>query len=236
MPKGSADINLISPSLFSDVMWFEMDDFIKEVLPKGIDIRVDADTIGKTKIFNTKDYDYNTSGLRKLLDKLRDEVKNSSDASFTGVKKLKSGKKNDGTPSNYFIDFVLVINSTPTKSITPVSFSIDKSKKRQATSVRNVILKRVKELGNKRKRKKNARKNAIKNLTKAKKIAKRLKSAKRNTTKSKLAYEKIKLYNKSQKQLDLAFNKGNLSKEQYDKFTNELLRLIFEAKKEGGII
>jgi polyhydroxyalkanoate synthesis regulator phasin len=51
-----------------------------------------------------------------------------------------------------------------------------------------------------------------------------------------LAYEKIKLYNKSQKQLDLAFNKGNLSKEQYDKFTNELLRLIFEAKKEGGII
>ena len=235
-PKGATNVNLISPSIYSDVMWFELDDFIRDVLPKGIFIRIDGDSAGSTRIFNTNTYDYNKSGVRKVLDKIREEVNNSSDASFTGVRKLRSGKKNDGKPENYFIDFVLVINSVPTKSITPVPFKLDKSQKKQATSVRNVILQRVKQLTNKRKRKKNARKTAKKNLKEAKKLVVRQRNAKSSDYKRRLAEEKIKQYNKSQRHLDSAYNKGNLTKEQYDKFTKELLRLIFEAKKEGGII
>lgn len=236
IPQEGCDPNVISPSVYADVMWFELDEFIRDVLPKCIYIRVDADNLGKTKIFNTLNYDYNLSGVRKIVDKIRDEVRNSSDASFTGVKKLRPKKANDGTPENYFIDFVLVINSVPTKPITPISYTLSTTQKKQVTSVRNAILSRVKDLSNKKKRRKNARKTAIKNIGEIKKKNKRLKRAKSTDFKKKLAYQRLKDYLKTKKQLQSAFNKGNLTQEQFDKFNTEVDNLIEQVKKEGGII
>jgi len=236
VPKEGCDPNLISPSVYADVMWFELDDYIRDVLPKCIYVRVDADNLGKTKIFNTANYNYETSGLRNLLDKVRDEVKNSSSASFTGVKRLRRGKPNDGTPENYFIDFVLVINSNPTKPINPVIYKVPKEKKKDVTSVRNAILARVKDLTNKRKRRKNARKNAKKNLTDIKKINKRIIKAKSPDYKRKLNLDKINKFLKALKQLDTAFNRGNMNEEQYNRFKEQLNKAIEDAKREGGII
>jgi len=236
IPQEGCDPNIISPSVYADVMWFELDEFIRDVLPKCIFIRVDGDSSGKTKIFNTLNYDYNGSGVRKIIDKIRLEVKNSSDASFTGVKKLKPNKANDGTPENYFIDFVLVINSVPTSSITPISYTLSTTQKKQVTSVRNAILSRVKDLSNKKKRRKNARKNAIKNIGSIKKKNKRLKKAKSPDFKRRLAFERLKEFLKAKKQLQTALNRGNLTQEQFDKFNNDLDMLIEQVKKEGGII
>lgn len=236
VPKEGCDPNLISPSVYADVMWFELDDYIRDVLPKCIYVRVDADNLGKTKIFNTANYNYQSSGLRNLLDKVRDEVKNSSSASFTGVKRLRMGKPNDGTPENYFIDFILVINSNPTKPINPVIYKVPKEKKKDVTSVRNAILARVKDLTNKRKRRKNARKNAKKNLTDIKKINKRIIKAKSPDYKRKLNLDKINKFLKALKQLDTAFNRGNMNEEQYNRFKEQLNKAIEDAKREGGII
>ena len=236
IPQEGCDPNIISPSVYADVMWFELDEFIRDVLPKCIYIRVDADNLGATKIFNTLNYDYNRSGVRALLDKIREEVGNSSDASFTGVKKLKPNKANDGTPENYYIDFILVINSTPTKPITPISYTLSPTQKKQVTSVRNAILTRVKDLSNKKKRRKNARKNAIKNIVEIKKKNKRLQKAKSPNFKKKLAFERLKEFLKAKKQILTAYNRGNLTKEQYDKFNSELDNLIEQVKKEGGIV
>jgi hypothetical protein len=236
VPQEGCDPNVISPSVYADVMWFELDEFIRDVLPKCIFIRVDGDSSGKTKIFNTLNYDYNRSGVRKIIDKIRLEVKNSSDASFTGVKKLKPNKANDGTPENYFIDFILVVNNVPTSSITPISYTLSTTQKKQVTSVRNAILSRVKDLSNKKKRRKNARKSAIKNIGSIKKKNKRLKKAKSPDFKQRLAFERLKEFLKAKKQLQTAFNRGNLTQEQFDKFNADLDRLIEQVKKEGGIV
>jgi predicted RNA-binding protein associated with RNAse of E/G family len=51
-----------------------------------------------------------------------------------------------------------------------------------------------------------------------------------------LSFQRIKDYLKAKKQLQSAFNKGNLTKEQYDRFVAEVDRLIEIIKKQGGII
>jgi hypothetical protein len=236
IPKEGCDPNTLTPIAYTDIPWFDLDEQIRLVLPKCIYVRVDCDFIGQTKIFNTLNYDYKRSGLFKLLEKLREEVKNSSSASFQGVRRLRPKKTNDGTPENYFIDFVLTINNKPTKSIVPIEYKPTKEQKKTATSVRNVIISRIKDLGNKKRRRVNARKTAIKNIKEIKTKNKRLKNAKSEGYKKKLAYQRLKDYLKTKKQLLSAFNKGNLTKEQYDKFVAEVDNLIEIVKKQGGII
>jgi hypothetical protein len=236
IPKDGCDVNTITPVAYTDIPWFELDETIRDVLPKCIYIRVDCDSIGKTKIFNTLNYDYNKSGLRNLLEKLREEVQNSSTASFQGVKKLRPNKTNDGTPENYFIDFILTLNNVPTKSIVPIDYTPTKQQKKTSVSVRNAIISRIKDLSNKKKRRIKARKNAIKNIGEIKKKNKRIQNAKSEDFKNKLSFQRIKDYLKAKKQLQSAFNKGNLTKEQYDRFVAEVDRLIEIIKKQGGII
>ena len=234
--EASEDVNLISPSVYDDVAWFELDNYIREVLPKGIFIRVDAGDLGTTKIFNTSKYKYKQSGVYKISENIRKKVKNDSDAHFTGVKKLRDKKPNNGNPKNYFIDFILVVGLTAIKPLEPVIYNVPKEQKKIVTSVKNAILERVKELNLKKKRKSSARKNANKNLTNVKKIAKRQTNAKTENTQKKLALDLIKEYNKAIKQLDNALNRGNLTKEQYDRFYDELQKKIINAKKDGGLI
>lgn len=238
VPKEGCDVNFISPSIVANVGWFELDDFIRDVLPSCIYISIDAGDFGKTKIFNTLNYNYTKNGVKKIVDNIRDFVNNDSgvDVTFTGEKRLRKGKTNDGTPENYYIEFILVVNSEPIKDINPVLFNVPKSQKKQVTSVKNAILSRVKELGNKKKRRKRARRTAIKNISNVRKLAKRQVNAKTVDYKRKLAYKKIKEYNRAIKQIQSAFNKGNLTEDQYNRFINEINQLIIQVKKEGGII
>ncbi len=236
LPKESSDINYIPPSAISDFAWFDVDEFIKEVLPKNIDIMLDAGKLGSTKIFNTSKYDYEKSGVKKIYEKIRDKVDNKSGGFFTGVKKLKKGKKNNGNPKNYYIQFVLVLDLNPVKKIDPIIYSIPKSEKKKATTVKNAILNRLKQLGNKKKRRASARKTAKKNIKEIKNLKSREKRAKSNKYKTELAIKKIDQYNKTLKQLQNALNKGNITQEQYDKFEKEIIAIITEIKKQGGLI
>jgi len=238
VPKEGCDVNFISPSIVANVGWFELDDFIRDVLPACIYISIDAGEFGKTKIFNTLNYNYTKNGVKKIVDNIRDFVNNDSgvDVTFTGEKRLRKGKTNDGTPENYYIEFILVVNSEPIKDINPVLFNVPKSKKKEVTSVKNAILSRVKELSNKKKRRKRARRTAIKNIGNVKKLAKRQVNAKSVDYRRKLAYKKIKEYNRAIKQIQSAYNKGNLTEDQYNRFINEINELIIQIKKEGGII
>jgi len=238
IPKEGCDVNYISPSIYSNVNWFELDDFVRDVLPKCIFIRLDAGDYGDTKIFNTLNYNYTKSGVKNIVDNIRDFVNNNSgvDVSFTGEKKLRKGKTNDGTPENYYIDFILVINSEPIREINPVIFNVPREQRKKVTSVKNAILSRVKDLSLKKKRKSNARKTAKKNITKLSKINKRQKKSVNPKFKNKLAQEKDKQYKSMQKQLDNAFNKGYLTQEQFDKFSAELLKKTLDNRRDGGLI
>jgi len=238
LPKEGCDVNYISPSIYSNVNWFELDDFINEVLPKCIFIKLDAGQYGQTKIFNTLNYNYTKSGVKNIVDNIREFVNGNSglDVSFTGQNKLRKGKANDGTPENYYIDFVLVINSEPLREIEPVIFNLPREERRKVTSVKNAILTRVKDLNLKKKRRKNARKTAIKNIDRLRSINKRQIRSRNPKFKKKLATEKDRQYKSMQRQLDNALNKGYLTQDQYDKFSAELLKKTLDNRRDGGLI
>jgi len=238
LPKEGCDVNYISPSIYSNVNWFELDDFINEVLPKCIFIKLDAGQYGQTKIFNTLNYNYTKSGVKNIVDNIREFVNGNSglDVSFTGQNKLRKGKTNDGTPENYYIDFVLVINSEPLRDIEPVIFNLPREERKKVTSVKNAILTRVKDLNLKKKRRKNARKTAIKNIDRLRSINKRQQRSRNPKFKKKLAQEKDRQYKSMQRQLDNALNKGHLTQDQYDKFSAELLKKTLDNRRDGGLI
>ena len=98
------------------------------------------------------------------------------------------------------------------------------------------ILSRVKDVSNKKKRRKNARKNAIKNIGEIKKKNKRLQKAKSPNFKKRLGFERLKEFLKAKKQIQTALNRGNLTQEQFDRFNAELDKLIDQIKKQGGIV
>lgn len=235
-PKEECNPNYISPSVYDGVPWFGLDEFISEVLPKCINMKVNAGSLGETKIFNTLNYSYKRSGVSDIIDNVREEMSNGSGAEFTGVKKLMPNKPNDGTPENYYIEMVLVINETPIVELQPIIFNVPKEEKKIVTSVKNAINERVKQLNLKNKRRVKARKSAIKNVKKLKDLNKRQQRSRNTTFKDKVAQEKLKQYKAMQRQLDSALNKGNLTQEQYDKFSAELLKRTLDNRKQGGIL
>lgn len=237
-PKEACDVNYISPTIYADIAWFDLDDYIKNVLPDCIFIRVDAGDFGKTKIFNTRNYNYTQKGVRNITEKLREYLNNNSglDISFTGFKKLKRGKTNDGTPENYYIDFILVINGNPTKDIDPVIFNIPREERPKATKVKEVIINRIKELTNKKKRKKRARKSAKETINKLKRLSQIQKQSKKKETKDKYAELKMLYFEQRRKQLDKDLQQGLLTREQYVKYINDMYERVFTNLKKGGEI
>ena len=236
-PKEECNPNYVSPSVYDDVDWFSLDEFIQEVLPKCINMKVSGSEFGDTKIFNTMNYTYEGSGVKSIIDGVRDYVENKSGgASFSGVKRLRKGKTNDGTPENYYIDMVLVLDDIPTSDLTPIIYNVPKEEKKVVTSVKKAILERVKQLNLKKKRRTNARKTARKNIAKITQINKRQRKSNNPKFKSKLSNEKEKQYVAMQRQLDNALNKGLLTQEQYDRFSLELTKRVLDNRKDGGLI
>ena len=238
VPKEGCDVNLISPAIL-DVSWMELDNFIKDVLPSCVFIKINAGVYGSTKMFNTRNYNYTKNNVKNIVDNIRELVENNSDidASFVGVKKLRNRKLlNDGTAENYYLDFILTIDSDPIADITPVVFNVPKNQKKKVATVKEIMLGRVKQLVLKKKRTKNARKTATKNIAKLANINKRQKRSKSLTTKQNLSNQKDKLFTSMINQLELAYKKGLFTEEQYQKFKAEILVKTLTNKKDGGLI
>lgn len=235
-PKEACDVNYISPSVYANIGWFELDDFIMSVLPDCIYIRIDAGRFGKTRIFNTRNYNYTRNGVKQIVENIREQVENDSsvDISFTGFKKLRKGKTNDGTPENYFIDFIVVINGEASREIDPVIYDLPKEEKKKARRVKDVILNRVKELTNKKRRKKRARKSAKQTINVLKKLSQRQKQSKKQQTKDKYAEAKMLYFEQRRRQIDKDYRLGLLTDEQYKRFIQEMYEKVFGNYNKGG--
>lgn len=133
--------------------YYMIDGIITNDMPKGINIVISAAEYG-TVNFNTKDYDYGSSGVRDIVEEIRKdyfEKPSSEHPQFSGfIRQVKKGKvkyeSND--PNDYYIDWVLYIDgeyakdvsgSIPPKAITKEEYSFNiktrkKKKKLKATS------------------------------------------------------------------------------------------------------
>ena len=128
---------------------------MQTVVPDCIYVRVNADEFGTTRIFNTREYNYTRSGVRAIVENIRSAMDDGmlpSTVDFAGYKKLRPKKRNDGTPENYFLDFILNVAGEPIADSTVVQYDLPRTKevKKKETKVRNILLGRLKQLASKK--------------------------------------------------------------------------------------
>lgn len=138
------------------VYYYYMDSKIQE-MPKNIEIEVNAGDFGEIK-FNSSNYDYEDSGLRDIVEKIRAYFKSKgiekspegNEGLFDGfIRKKKKTPKDSKNHEDYYIQWILYIDdaySTDIRgSIPPKS---DKGKKREKKKVFEI---KVKKKGKKQK-------------------------------------------------------------------------------------
>ncbi len=238
-PNELCDVNYIHPSILPNIDVFGIDEYIQTVLPNCIFIKVSAGQFGETRIFNTRNYNYQRNGVRAIIENIRSAMENGelpSTMDFMGYKKLRDGKPNDGTPEYYYIDFVLVIGNEPQADTTVTEFEIPKNRenKKTETKYQNVILQRIKGLIAKKRRKKRATKSYNKNITELKKIRKRIRQSKKPETKQVLTIHLAEKFDKLYEKIDKDLKKELITPEQHKIRINNAYDAFLLA--QGGII
>lgn len=197
-PKEICNPLYLSEAYLAFVEYYEIDNHIRTVLPDCLDVRVNAGALGKTKVFNTRNYSYYGDGVRKITENIREDLaKNQSGmAYFSGVVKLKYGKKNNGNPDNYFVEYILYINDKPEANDESVNFDLPATEQKKVDQINDYLAGKFKELQKeKRKRKRIAKKTAPKKPAEEKK---ELNAAVRNALKSLQELVKKKVITKAQ--------------------------------------
>jgi len=159
--KGLAPKEICNPLYLSEaylafIEYYEIDNHIRTVLPDCLDVKVNAGYLGKTKIFNTNNYGYYSSGVRKIIENIRKELADNKSgmAEFSGVVKRKPNRPNDGKAENYYVEFILSINNQPEGDFTPADYNLPKKEEKKVEKVREVLAERFNKLQKeKRKRK-----------------------------------------------------------------------------------
>jgi len=162
-PKEICNPLYLSEAYLAFIEYYEIDNHIRTVLADCLDVRINAGYLGKTQIFNTKNYSYYSSGVKKIIENIRKELgdNKSGMAEFSGVVKVKPKRPNDGQAENYYVEFVLSINNKAEADNTPADFSLPKKEEKKVEKVREILAERFnKLLKEKRKRKRAAKKEA----------------------------------------------------------------------------
>jgi antitoxin component HigA of HigAB toxin-antitoxin module len=222
-PKEVCDLNYIDPSEFAFVEWYALDETISELVPDCVFVKVTAGEYGETRIFNTRDYEYGRNGVRSIVEEIRPDADNSSGKFiFSGYKKLRPRKKNDGTPENYYLDFVLFLidkkgNELPQGEAESVQFDLPKTRENRSkkTQIKNIIEDRIKKLKTKKDSRRRARKTLDKNIKEFSVVAKRLAKAKKPNINTVNAFNKR--FIKAAELLEKYYAQGKLTKLQYEK-------------------
>jgi single-stranded DNA-specific DHH superfamily exonuclease len=145
-----------------DVEYYEIDNHIRTLLPDCLDLRINAGQLGKTKIFNTSNYSYYSDGVRRIVETIRNYMasNNSGEAFFNGVVKLKYNKPNNGKAENYYVEYILFINSESELDDTPVDFNLPKKEQKKVAKIRDTLALRLKNLQKEKSKRIRAKKKA----------------------------------------------------------------------------
>lgn len=230
-PKEICDLNYIDPSEFAYVEWHALDETITELVPDCVYVRVSAGEYGQTNIFNTRNYEYGKAGVRSIVEAIRPDADEEPSGTFifTGIQKLRPRKKNDGTPENYYLDFVLHYmdskgNEDPYDDTESVRYATPKGRdtQKKKTKIKQIIEGKIKDLKSKKDGKRRAKKTLNKNLKDLTKKTKRVDTSKKPTPK--MLMNQQKQFDKTSKLLEKYYKEGKLTKVQYDTAVDKLLK------------
>jgi hypothetical protein len=227
-PREICDLNYLDASDFALVEWFNLDETIAELVPDCVYVKVTAGQFGETRIFNTRNYEYGRRGVREIVEAIRPEADGRSGKYiFDGYKKLRPKKRNDGSAENYYLDFVLTEidrrgNSVPLGEIDEVFYEVPKTRenRKKRTKVKNIIETKIKQLKSKKDSRRRAKKTLETNIKKLKQIS--TKASKRPTPTNQ--FQKTKQFNKSATLLEKYYAEGKMTKAQYDRELDKILK------------
>lgn len=140
--KIGCDVLALNPLSFQDIPYFEIESFLSDVLPKCIYVKVNAGDFGETPVFNTRDFNYYSSGVADITNRLneycrRHDKDTSSIPEYSGIIRLRSKKKNDGIPDNYFLEMILIWDER-SKPKQQLQIPYKKKTKKQETAESNI--------------------------------------------------------------------------------------------------
>jgi transposase len=162
--KGLAPSQICNPLYLAEaylslIEYYEIDNHIRGLLPECLDVRVNAGIYGRTKIFNTSNYDYYDNGVQDIIENIREVVtdltgKNLSGvAYFSGIVKVKPKRKNDGNGDSYYVDYVLYLNDVPVTNDEGTNFDLGKKEVKKVEKVRDYLAERMSNLVKEKKKK-----------------------------------------------------------------------------------
>lgn len=233
-PREICDLNYIDISSFALVEWYSLDETISQIVPDCVYVKVTAGNFGETRIFNTRNYEYGRNGVRAIVERIRPDANNSSGRYiFSGYQKLRPRKRNDGTPENYYLDFILFeietsrtgrVTETPYGDTEQVRYTGKKSKKQTNTKkkIKNIIERKIRGLKQKRESKKRARQTLDKNIKKLTKTVQKVNKAKKPTASSQK--EARKQLQAATKLLEKYLLEGKITQNQYDKALEKIFK------------
>jgi len=227
-PKEICDLNYLDPSDFAFVEWYALDETIAVLVPDCVYVKVSAGEYGSTNIFNTRNYEYGRRGVREIVEAIRiDAENNSGKFVFTGLKKLRPKKRNDGTPENYYLDFVLFSvdsagNETPFADTDEVEYDLPKTRenRKKKTRVNKIIESKIKDLKAKKDSRKRAKKTLEKNI---KALQQYSKKANQRPTKTN-EFQKYKQFNKTAELIERYKSQAKITDKQYEKELQRILK------------
>jgi hypothetical protein len=196
------------------IEYYEIDNHIRTQLPDCIDVKVNAGSLGQTRIFNTGNYSYYGNGVRSIVETIRQVVQNDSgSAYFDGIVRLKPNKRNNGNANNYYIEYILYLNQITEGDDTPVDYEVPKIKKDTQDDIRSYMSKRFKLLQREK--------------AKRKRIAKK-KAPKTEKEKKQQATAAVR---KSIQGLRELYKQGRITKARFEKLKKTLLQI-----KNSGVV
>lgn len=148
--RPGCDVLAIPQDTYQDIPYYEIEQLIGSIFPNCIYVKVDAKNYGSTNVFNTRDFNYYSTGLSEITNRINTDSRNkgkntSTIPEYNGIIMLRSGKKNDGTPDNYYLEMVLTTSGSKRMPGLKIPFQ-KKTKKQQgqAVSVKNYVRQRIK--------------------------------------------------------------------------------------------
>lgn len=98
----------VPEALLNEIVWHEIDETIKKLFD-CIWIKINASDFGETKIFNTRNYKYSSSGVQEITNNINAWVAGRRQVYpyYDGIIQVRPGKKNDGKEDSYYIEYVL---------------------------------------------------------------------------------------------------------------------------------
>ena len=220
-PQPSCDVRDIPYGAIESIAWYDINEWISEVMPQCIYVQVNAGMFGITKIFNTMNYSYERSGVKNITDKVREYVFNNSDTNcnYSGYKKVRPKKYDDGNPENYYIEFILSMDYVPQGDTEEIDIPKPKGKKekKEKESVKDALIDKINAYKSKKRKVKRANNTIKRNLDNAKKLQKKIKTLKSDTAKARVLSDILTQNRKSIKALIRDYKNGLITKEKYER-------------------